>query len=82
MIREEVNQLSDKLAELGAILSDDKPNKEQVTEIVTTVFGIVTEGVDFAQVPKEERVKAIIHAFIQAGGKIADSAISYTDDPV
>lgn len=81
MIRDHVKEMADKLGALGKTLADDVPNKDQVTEIVTDVFGIVTEGTDFAGIPQGERAKAIAHAFIKAAGEIADGAISYSDDP-
>lgn len=80
MIREEVKQVSDKLTELGAVLTDDQPNKDQVTEIVGAVLGIVTEARDFADIPQAERAKAISLAFITAGAAITEKVIKFSDE--
>lgn len=80
MIREEVNQLKDELVKVGAILTDDIPNKDQFSDILTTVFGIVKEGADFASIPKEERAKAIALAFGLAGAAILNGAIEFSDE--
>ena len=80
MIRDEVKQVSAELVKLGSIFIDETSNKEQAAEILTAVFGVVKEGLDFASIPKEERAKAIAHAFIGAGSDIADMAMKYSDE--
>jgi len=80
MIRDEIKEVADELVKLGDILLDDTANKEQMSEILTAVFGIVKEGLDFASIPKEERAKAIAHAFITAGAAVADKAMTYSDE--
>ena len=80
MIRDEVKQVSAELVKLGNVLLDETANKEQMGDILNAVFGIVKEGLDFAAVPKEERAKAIAHAFIAAGAAVYDASVSYSDD--
>ena len=79
-IRDEVNEVAAELAKVGGILADDVPNKEQLSEIISAVFGVVTQGADFAAIPKEERFKAISHAFVKAGALVMDSSVSYSDE--
>ena len=82
VIRTEVEELSVALAKLGKRLADDVPNKEEWTLIAADVFGVIMEGKDFAGVPKEERLKAIAHAFIKAGADVVESAMKYSDETV
>jgi hypothetical protein len=78
MIREDVIQLSDELAELGKSFADG--DKETAAEYIDNIFGIIKEGADFVKVPQNERFKAIMHAFALAGAKVADASIKYSDE--
>jgi len=82
VIRTEVEELSVALAKLGKRLADDVPNKEEWTLIAADAFGVIMEAKDFAGVPKEERLKAIAHAFIKAGADVVESAMKYSDETV
>jgi len=80
MIRDEVHELKVALARMGGILTDDEPNRDQLDEILSALFSIVKEGADFAGIPKEERAKAIAHAFVGAGADIFEAAVMYSDE--
>jgi len=82
MIREEVSQLGVAISKLVTRLIDDKPNKEELQGILTDAFGLVTEGTDFAALPKEDRLKAGIHALTIASAMVAGSEIKYSDETV
>jgi len=79
-IRDEVGEMSAKLSALVLTLADDVPNKEEITTIVEELFGLVTESIDFAQIPKEERAKAILTAVIGAGNFVASKMIKFSDE--
>jgi len=80
MIREDATQLGMALAKLVTRLTDDKPNKDEIQGILTDAFGLVTEGTDFAAMPKEDRVKAGIHALTVAAVMVAGEEIKYSDE--
>lgn len=77
-IRSEVLELSTELAELGKSFADG--DKEAAAELLDNIFGIVKEGADFAKVPQDDRLKAILLAFIMAGSDVAETAITFSDE--
>jgi hypothetical protein len=78
-IRSDVYDVQDKLAAIGIKLTDDVPNKDQLAELLGEAVGLVTESLDFADIPQDQRLHAIAHAFIGAGNKIMDEA-KYSDE--
>jgi hypothetical protein len=79
-IRSEVTELAVELAELGASFADG--DKETAGEYLENIFGIVKEGADFAKIPQDERLKAIMLAFAIAGADVANKAIIFSDETV
>ena len=82
MIREKVYELSAEFEGIGTLLLDDVPNREQLGEFMAAIYNTVTKGADFAHVPKEERAKAIAHAFSRAGAALYDKTVTYSDETV
>lgn len=77
-IRTEVKEVAVALGAFGQSLVDG--DKETANEYFTMIYNIVKEGSDFAKIPQEERLKAILHAFALAGAETADKSITYSDE--
>jgi hypothetical protein len=80
MIRDNVKDMTGKLAALGITLCDDVPNKDEFAKIAGDVLGIVMEAPDFVTMPQADRAKAISLAFIEAGSIVAAKAIKFSDE--
>lgn len=80
-IRSNVYEVQDKFAAIGIKLTDDIPNKDQLTELLGDAVGLVTESVDFKDIPQDERAKAIAHALIGAGNKVLDAQVYSDENP-
>ena len=78
-IRTNVYEVRDKFAAIGIKLTDDVPNKDQMTDLLGDAVGLVTEAVDFKDIPQKERAQAIAHALIGAGNMVLD-AQEYSDE--
>lgn len=77
-IRTEVQEVATALGALGQCFVDG--DKETATEYFNVIYNIVKEGSDFANIPQDERLKAILHAFAIAGADTAGKAIKYSDE--
>ena len=80
MIRTEAIELGNELAKMVIQLTDDVPNKDELNSIFGNVVKTVTECADFAQMPKEDRLKAAIHALSVAQVRVTEAKIVYSDE--
>jgi hypothetical protein len=79
-IRTDVHEVGDALAAIGLSLVDG--DKETATEYFNMLFNLGKESADIVKVSKEERFKAIEHAFAYALGQVAEKGITYSDEKV
>ena len=80
MIRDEVRQLREKAAAMGATLFDETPNKDEWTKIATEFFDLVMEGKDMAKVPQNDRASAISSAMLGGISDALDATVKYSDE--
>ena len=80
MIRTEAVELGDALGVLVARLMDDTPNMGELHSLLGDAIKVITEGADFAKIPKAERMKAGIHALSVAQMFVVENEIVYSDE--
>ena len=78
MIRDEVIEAGDAFADLAlAIFNKDE---DDAKSIMSAMLGLLKEGGDVVQIPKEDRMEGAAHALTLATAKVVAAKVTYSDE--
>ena len=79
-IRNESNEFKEALTKALLRLTDQVPNGKEAGAILADTFETITEGTDFAKMPQEDRLNALILATIGTLDNLASVKIVFSDE--
>lgn len=79
-IRDETYEFRDALSEAIVKATDDTENSEEVGVLLTKAFRVISEGADFAKIPQDERLEAVMLALAGTLNKVAEAKIVFSDE--
>lgn len=78
MIRDEVIEAGDAFADLAIAIFDKSEDEAQ--SIMSAMLGLLKEGGDVVQIPKEDRMEGAAHALTLATAKVVAAKVTYSDE--